>query len=116
MGKWHVCTTCPAIHEGTGKCPACLAKTRAVSDRDRRPQGNPYNGRGHKSFRAAVLARDPVCVLCGLAPATVADHYPTERRDLVAAGLDPDDPERGRALCKPCHDKVTGSNFGWGRR
>ncbi|WP_284294541.1 hypothetical protein [Luteimicrobium album] len=41
------------------------------------------------------------------ARATVADHYPTERRDLVDMGLDPDDPARGRGLCKPCHDKKT---------
>jgi len=110
-----VCPTCPAlVPKGTGKCDACLAKSRAAHDRARRPQGNPYNNAGHRAFRASVLARDPVCVLCHLAASTVADHYPTERRDLVAAGLDPDDPSRGRGICKPCHDRVTGSKFGWG--
>ena len=63
-------------------------------------------GAGHRRFRAQVLERDPWCKLCG-ARATVADHHPLSRRDLVAKGLDPDDPARGRGLCKPCHDRET---------
>jgi len=62
-----------------------------------------------------VLDRDPICVLCRLAASTVADHWPTSRRDLEAAGLDPNDPARGRGLCKPCHDRETARNQpgGW---
>ncbi|GMA26185.1 restriction endonuclease [Luteimicrobium album] len=91
------------MHEGRGRCPKCTAE----ADKARRPNGNPYSTSGHRRFREAVLARDPICVLCMSARATVADHYPTERRDLVDMGLDPDDPARGRGLCKPCHDKKT---------
>lgn len=58
-------------------------------------------------FREGVLARDPICKVCRRAPSTVADHFPLSRRELVAAGLDADDPERGRGLCKPCHDRET---------
>ena len=42
-----------------------------------------YRTAGHRRFRAAVLARDYTCVLCP-SFATVADHYPIDRRELVA--------------------------------
>lgn len=81
----------------------------------RRPNGTPYSTTGHRAFRAAVLERDPVCVECGKAPSYIADHYPTERIDLIQQGLNPNDPRYGRGLCKPCHDKRTGSTRGFGR-
>jgi 5-methylcytosine-specific restriction protein A len=47
--------------------------------------------------------------------ATVADHYPLSRKELIDAGLDPNDPQHGRGLCKPCHDRETAQNQpgGW---
>lgn len=110
-----VCNTpsCPNLTDpGRSRCPACTTE----AERRRRPGRNPYATRAHRrGFRLAVLDRDPICVLCNLRLATVADHWPIERRDLVAAGLDPDDPERGRGLCKPCHDAHTSrtSPGGW---
>lgn len=77
------------------------------ADRDRgtaRQRG--YTTAGHQRFRRRVLARDRLCVLCG-AVATVADHYPKSRRDLIAEGLDPNDPAHGRGLCASCHGKET---------
>jgi len=49
--------------------------------------------------------RTPWCV-CGKR-ATVADHYPVKRRDLVKQGLDPNDPRYGRGLCASCHARWT---------
>ena len=66
-----------------------------------------YSSRGHRAFRNAVLTRDPVCVLCRRALATVADHYPLSRRDLIEQGLNPNDPARGRGLCASCHGVET---------
>lgn len=43
-----------------------------------------------------------MCVLCGKAPSVVADHWPLSRRELVARGLDPNDPRYGRGLCADC--------------
>jgi len=57
-----------------------------------------------------VLKRNPVCVICKRAPATEADHYPLDRRTLVLRGLDADDPQYGRGLCKPCHSRSTSVN------
>lgn len=113
---YRVCSNpgCPTLHPGTGRCPTC----RAAADKQRRPQGNPYRTAGHHAFREAVLLRDPYCVECKVAWSTIADHYPIERRDLVELGLDPNDPVRGRGLCKPCHDRHTArtSPGGWNKR
>jgi 5-methylcytosine-specific restriction protein A len=78
-----------------------------------------YSSTGHARFRAAVLKRDPRCVICGAA-STVADHYPHTRKELVAAGLNPNDPMRGRGLCASCHSRATAldprTRGGWNAR
>ncbi|QDY11401.1 hypothetical protein FJK98_02390 [Micromonospora sp. HM134] len=53
-----------------------------------------------------------------LRPSTVADHWPLSRRELVDAGLDANDPTRGRGLCKGCHDRHTSvaQPGGWNAR
>jgi 5-methylcytosine-specific restriction protein A len=66
-----------------------------------------YNTPGHRKFRAAVLNRDPICTLCGIKQSTVADHYPHSRKELIALGLNPNDPQYGRGLDKQCHDRET---------
>lgn len=66
-----------------------------------------------------MLERDICCVLCREADkwelATVADHWPLSRRELLERGLDADDPEHGRGLCKRHHDQETARNQpgGW---
>lgn len=74
-----------------------------------------YNSAAHRRFRAAVLYRDPICVVCDVAVAVVADHWPRDRRVLVDLGLDPNDPQHGRGLCIPCHSSETAANQpgGW---
>lgn len=117
---------CPHCHTPyTGRCPRCTAE-----DRDRRDQRRPSAqdrgyGKGHRAFRAAVLARDPTCVCPGcphctlasrrcLEDASQADHYPRTRRELEAAGEDPNDPQHGRGLCASCHGYHTATTTGWG--
>ena len=100
-----VCPTsgCGALTNG-GRCPSCAA----AADRVRGTAAERgYTSAGHRRFRRVVLRRDPICVLCQLEPATVADHYPLSRRQLLAAGLNPNDSSRGRGLCKRCHDQET---------
>lgn len=102
---WRVCSTpgCPEFSHG-GRCDGC----RAEAEQRRGTARQRGYGRGHEvRFRPGVLARDPVCVLCGKAPSVHADHHPLSRRELVARGQDPDDPKHGRGLCQPCHAKET---------
>ena len=109
---WSPCSRCPEpTPPGVTMCPTC----RRTADAKRRPNGNPYSTRGHRDFREAVLARDPICQVCMAARSTVADHHPIERVDLVAMGLDPNDAARGQGLCKRCHDRKTAATrpAGW---
>jgi len=79
--------------------------------------GRGYDHVHRSRFRAGVLARHPVCVLCRAAPSTVADHFPRSRRELVALGLDANDPRYGRGLCARCHNRATAARQpgGWHR-
>ena len=102
---WRVCSTpgCPEFSQG-GKCDD---HKREAEQRRGSARQRGY-GRGHEQrFRPGVLAKDPMCVLCGTAPSMHADHHPLSRRELVERGLDPNDPQHGRGLCGPCHSKST---------
>ena len=105
---------CPEVYprdEGT-RC----ARHRAIADRARgTAHQRGYTSKGHQNFRREVLHRDPVCVICHLRLSTIADHYPHSRRELIELAMNPDDPTRGRGLCKPCHDRHTATEQpgGW---
>ena len=94
--------------------PRC-EQHQAAAAQARRPDGNPYSTPGHRRFRAAVLARDPICVLCHANRSSVADHHPRSRLDLIDLRLNPDDPRHGRGLCEPCHNRATAEHQpgGW---
>lgn len=100
-----VCSTpgCPTLTD-SGRCP----DHRAEAERRRGTARQRGYGRQHETvFRAVVLRRDPVCVLCKQQPSQHADHHPLSRRELVERQLDPDDPQHGRGLCQSCHSSET---------
>lgn len=109
-----VCSTpgCPEPTT-TGRCQTCKAKAEQQRGTARE---RGYDQLHARRFRQAVLRRDPLCqctdtahghgVPC-LAISRHADHYPRDRRDLIAAGLDPNAPAHGRGLCHGCHSKHT---------
>ncbi|GAA1072450.1 hypothetical protein GCM10009665_79110 [Kitasatospora nipponensis] len=105
---------CPALTD-SGRCP----EHRAEAEQRRGTAGQRGYARRHEQhFRTAVLARDPVCVVCTMAPSRHADHHPHSRRELVQLGLDPDSPQYGRGLCGPCHSAETARHQpgGWNSR
>lgn len=100
-----------------GRCTPC---TFAAEQARGTAQQRGYGHRHRNVFRTGVLNKHPLCVCTDptqtathhhggqcLSPSTVADHHPLSRRELEAAGLDPDNPRHGRGLCKPCHDHHT---------
>ncbi|RZT87474.1 5-methylcytosine-specific restriction protein A [Pseudonocardia sediminis] len=116
-----VCSTpgCPDLHSLGGKCPAC----RRTADQARgTPAQRGYDHEHRTRFRPGVLAKHPTCQWpegC-IEPSTVADHWPLSRRDLVAQGLDANDPDAGRGLCHVHHGKATAAEpaqrGGWNDR
>lgn len=99
--------SCPELCSG-GRCDA---HKREAEQRRGSASQRGYGSRHRDTFRAGVLARDRICVMPDCtAPATEADHYPLDRRELVHRGLDPDDPQHGRGLCKPHHSQETARN------
>ena len=103
---------CAELFDGPGgRCPTHKREARAA-----RVTNRVYNTPGHHRFRNAVLTRDVVCVIDGCVQwATVADHYPRDRRTLVDLGLNPNDPQYGRGLCAQHHNAHTAATSpgGW---
>ncbi|MGN7137245.1 holin [Streptomyces pseudogriseolus] len=117
-----ICTTpgCPEYTNG-GRCTSCRAQAEA---RRGTATQRGYGTSHRRRFRTAVLARDPNCVCTDTShghdnpcdqPSRHADHWPKDRRTLVASGHDPDDPRHGRGLCGPCHSRETAAHQpgGW---
>ncbi|MFD7861857.1 HNH endonuclease [Streptomyces sp. NPDC059783] len=50
---------------------------------------------GWEKIRARILARDPICCICGVRPSTHCDH-------IVAKT---DDHTNLQGVCGPCHDQ-----------
>jgi len=96
---------CPAIVT-RGTCPQHTTP-------DRRPSA-AARGYGPKwrRIRAQFLKHHPRCALCP-APATVADHHPLTRRQLLEVGdPHPDAWHHLRPLCEPCHARHTATHDG----
>lgn len=98
----------------SGRCVDC---DRAAEAKRGIRQERGY-GRAHVDrFRRGVLRRDPICVCPDVGrhghparcfrPSTRADHFPASRRELIARGLDADDPRYGRGLCGRCDSAQT---------
>lgn len=112
---WRVCSKpgCPEYTDQGGRCPD---HRREAEQRRGTARQRGYGKQHETRFRPGVLARNPTCVCteedhghdqpCGKS-SLHADHWPLSRRELVAAGQDPDDPRHGRGLCGPCHSSET---------
>lgn len=117
---------CPEIVHGSGQCDA--HKKAASKSRGGYATRGGGNQTQWRRARARCLRRDLFCVCpdeqhghgpqC-MAPATVADHYPDTKAELVQLGVtDVDALHRLRGLCASCHSKHTAATTpgGWNRR
>ena len=94
---------CPELVSGASTC--------AAHSKQRDMQRGSVGQRGYdtrwKRRRKAYIYKHPWCVLCAK-PATVADHHPLSRKQLLAQGIaDPDTDDRLRPLCVRCHSIET---------
>lgn len=108
---------CPTLTTSHTRCPQHTAAQRKASD-THRPNANQrgYGSQWRRTARTFLRAH-PTCIDCG-DPATVPDHSPLTRRELVAHGItNPDAPAFLRPRCKPCHDRKTvREDGGFGRQ
>ncbi len=100
-------------------------KCGKLSDRNRCPdhrgEDRPSStARGYdnawRKVRSEFLRLNPFCLDCGQ-PATVPDHSPLTRAELLANGIgNPDAPAFLQPRCKSCHDRKTAlEDGGFGR-
>lgn len=52
---------------------------------------------GWRKIRAEILARDPICKICGVRPSVFCDH--------IEAKKDLHTPSDLQGVCGPCHDQ-----------
>lgn len=99
---------CPAIVPGGQRfCAQHQRELNRYYDA-RRPSYNSRRPRGWAKLRQEILARDPVCTICGQAPSTAVDHIVNRdktRGQEVVPGID--DPANLRGVCRSCHSRRT---------
>ena len=120
----HPCPSCSEPTRAAGRCADC---TRNAEQQRGTFRQRGYGRQHDTRFKRGVLRRDPTCtctttqhghpVPCGQR-STDADHWPRDRRQLIADGADADDPRHGRGLCHRCHSRETALHQpgGWNRR
>lgn len=108
---------CPTIYP-TNEGSRCTTHRKAADQARGTSTERGYHSKGHRAFRAAVLRRDPICVLCNIKQSNIADHYPRSRKELIDLGMNPNNPDYGRGLDKQCHDRETAQHQpgGWNNR
>lgn len=99
---------CPAIVPGGQRFCAQHQRERNRRYDARRPSYNSRRAQGWQRLRQEVLARDPVCTICGQAPSNTVDHIRDRgktRGQEVVPGID--DPANLRGVCRSCHSRRT---------
>lgn len=104
----------PTASERIEKPPTALSPFAALSDLptaassrrfhdQHRPWRKLYSTAQWKRTREYVLARDPLCKICGVTPSTIVDHIVDHKGDLTLFHS----LTNCRGLCKECHDVRT---------
>ena len=95
---------CPALVErGESRCPQHQAARQQAYDARRGTAAERGYDAAHRTWRAAVLARDPICKACGQERATYADHIIPLNQGGAKLDL-----ANGQGLCARCHQVKRG--------
>lgn len=96
---------CPNPQTGRGRCDEHRKPIERERSRRRREATNGvYKAKRWEMARSAVLARDPLCMVCDAALSTEVDHV----IPLSQSG-DPYRLEALQGICAPCHRRKTGA-------
>ena len=100
------------IPSGSGYCTKHKRAEQKRYDKERRPNGSPYNNTRWRQYRKQYLAEHPLCINFDEChnPSTIVDHiYPVNR----GGGFW--DTDNHQPMCKQCHDRKTAEKDGrWG--
>jgi len=91
------------VERGQSRCPTHALARQQSYDRQRGTPVERGYGADHRKWRAAILARDPICRACGSEPSTFADHI----RPLSQGGAKLD-LANGQGMCSRCHQAKRG--------
>jgi 5-methylcytosine-specific restriction protein A len=106
MALKHPCAHpgCPALVEpGHARCPKHHQAHQQAYDRSRGTAAERGYDAAHRKWRAAVLARDPICKACGVERSTFADHIVPLNQGGAKLDL-----ANGQGLCSRCHQVKRG--------
>lgn len=93
---------CPELCDpGEYYCPRHKLQRERRYNRIRPKRHQLYQTAAHRQWRRAVLARDPVCKMCGAARSVIADHI------VPIAHGGSWDLSNGQGLCRRCHNHKT---------
>jgi 5-methylcytosine-specific restriction protein A len=110
LGRYRTCPTpgCSTlVPTGTGKCERCRPAARRKYDQARPSATARGYGAAWRQRRIWFLIDHPNCVDCD-GPATVADHDPVPRVELLERGdPDPDAFHHLKPRCESCHNRRT---------
>lgn len=105
---------CPAlVNPGESFCPVHAASHKDDYARKHPEYFKLYNNKRWRRYRRMFLAEHPLCVnfeICHNA-ATVVDHIEPHQGDWEKFW----DPNNHQPMCKPCHDRKTAKERGWGK-
>ena len=96
---------CPELVQGR----YCAKHQRQAHRRENARRGTSQQrgyGARWKRLRVVILARDPICVSCGLAPSVAVDHINPKSLRVDAADFAE---EELQGLCLSCHGRKTRS-------
>lgn len=92
-------------------CDPRLAQAREHDRwRSQQPYRQLYALPAWKRLHDFIMSRDPICKICNRERSTVADHIKDHKGNTNLFF----DRNNLRGLCKPCHDKKTGEEHGFG--
>lgn len=122
------CLRCSKAFDGPGySCPDCKKpqptanpqspNPPTVSKYDHKREWSPLYDQARwrnpqYGLKAACLRKNPICMICNRAPSKVVHHVIDHRGDLKLFF----DFSNLQALCKACHDRITGKTHGFGRQ
>ena len=110
LGRYRVCAQpgcAELVTTGAGWCDRHRKQARRRAERGRPSASARGYGSRWRKIAAEFLEYFPVCVDCG-GEATVPDHDPLTRAELVRRGVpDPDTWEYLVPRCASCHNRKT---------